>query len=477
MKMVYKERMPTNTSNRLKRIKSGVFSRGFALAQVAVGAGARAASHAVGNIFADESEKAERFKEMLISQMDVLAKEFGQLKGSIMKVGQMLSVYGEHFLPPEANAILKSLQNQSPPLEWKGIEKVLKKQLSKEILDTIEVERDPLASASLGQVHLAHRKSDGLKIALKIQYPGVDRAIEGDLKALKSIFSISRLIPKGQKYDALFEEVQEMLYQEVDYKRELVLTQEFQALLKNNARYVVPTPIPELSTKRVLATTLEEGVPVDSPEVLGLSQERRNELGNAALELYFRELFVLGAVQTDPHFGNYRIRLRKDENDIDRLILLDFGAVRKLPDKFRSSYLKVVRGAFERDPAQIVKGALEMDFLRPEDPEELRSIFVDLSFQITEPFYSPTTPGVSTEFFNSDGSYRWGESDLPKRVARKGSEFGFAFRLRPPPREFVFLDRKLAGIFIFLSVLKVQIRGSDVIDKVLVEAVKSGSIS
>jgi predicted unusual protein kinase regulating ubiquinone biosynthesis (AarF/ABC1/UbiB family) len=455
-----------STKERLNRIKSTALSRGLALAKVSVSAGARAATHAMGNVFASESEKAERFKEMMISQMGLLSRELGQLKGSVMKVGQMLSMYGEQFLPPEANAVLKSLQSQSPPLAWKAVEKVIQKQLSPEVLAQLEIDPEPIASASLGQVHRAKRKSDGRLFAIKIQYPGVDRAIEGDLKTLRSILSISKLIPKGPKYDELFEEVRTMLHQEVDYARELLTTQEFQKALADDPRYIVPETFPEFSTGRILTTSFEDGVAVDSPEVLGLSQERRNAIGCLALDLYFRELFQLQAVQTDPHFGNYRVRLGQNGQP-DQLILFDFGAVRKLEKPFLDPYLEVVRGAHLRDRARIVQGAQKLGFLRPEDTEEQLAIFIELCYLVAEPFFTPTTPGVPKEFFDPDGAYQYGESDLPKRAARKGGQYAFAFKLRTPPREIIFLDRKLGGLFIFLSVLKVRLRGRDVIAKYL----------
>ena len=449
---------------RLSRIKSGVFSRGLALAKVSVSVSAKAASHAVGTLFSSDSEKSDRFKEMLISQVELLARELGQLKGSLMKVGQLLSMYGEHFLPPEANAILKSLQNQSPPLEWKAIEKVIDRHYPPETRALLEIEHEPVASASLGQVHRAVRKSDGRLLALKIQYPGVDQAIEGDLKALRSLLSLSKLIPMGQKYDELFQEVRAMLHQEVDYARELKLTQEFYARLSDDSRFVVPEAIEEFSTRRILATSFEDGVPIDSPEVLGLSQERRNALGMAMLQLYFRELFEFGAVQTDPHFGNYKIRL--DPKGIrDQLILFDFGAVRKLPQSFLQPYLEIVRGSHLSDPARVLRGAMELGFIKPEDSDQQRSIFLELCSLFTEPFHTSDTPGVSSHLFDPDGSYRWGESDLAKRVAKKGTEFVFAFKLRTPPREILFLDRKLGGIFVFLSVLKVRLRGKEIVQK------------
>lgn len=452
-----------DTKNRLNHIKSGMLSRGLSLARVSVSAGARVASHAMGNLFSGtEEEKAERFKAMLVAQMEALSRELGQLKGSLMKVGQLLSMYGEHFLPAEANALLKSLQSQSPPLAWDQIRKTIQRQLSPEVLSQVEIDPEPLASASLGQVHRARRKTDGVWLAMKVQYPGVDQAIDGDLKALQSVLSISKLIPKGPKYDELFKEVRAMLHQEVDYTRELETTRHFRAKLADDSRFIIPDVIPELSTRRILTTTFEEGLPVDSPEVLALSQERRNALGAAALALYFRELFEFGAVQTDPHFGNYRVRLGKDGAP-DQLVLLDFGAVRKLSKSFLDPYLEMIRGAHSRDAERVIKGATSVGFLVPEDTDEMKKVFVDLCFMITEPFYGPTTPGIRPEAFTSSGAYRFGESDLPLRVAKKAGQLAMTFKFRTPPREIVFLDRKLGGMFVFLSVLKAELNGNEII--------------
>jgi predicted unusual protein kinase regulating ubiquinone biosynthesis (AarF/ABC1/UbiB family) len=212
---------PPSKKPPLKKIRESALSRGWALARVSVAVGAKAAGHAVGSVFSSEESKAESLKELLKSQMTLLAKELGQLKGSVMKVGQMLSMYGEHFLPPEANAVLKSLQSQSPPMDWSTIEKSLKKNLGEEVLAELEIDHEPLASASLGQVHKAKQRLDGRELAIKIQYPGVDQAIEGDLKALKSILSVSKLIPRGPALDDMFKEVRQMLHQEVDYSRSL----------------------------------------------------------------------------------------------------------------------------------------------------------------------------------------------------------------------------------------------------------------
>jgi predicted unusual protein kinase regulating ubiquinone biosynthesis (AarF/ABC1/UbiB family) len=435
----------------LKSIKSGPLSRGLALAKVTVSAGTKAASHALGNLFGDESGKEDRLREMLTSQMDLLSRELGKLKGSVMKVGQMLSMYGEHLLPPEANQLLKSLQNQSPPLAWEAIEKQLKRQLGVEKLALLDIDREPHASASLGQVHRAVIKATGERLALKIQYPGVDQAIESDLSALRSLLTMSKLIPKGPKYDELFKEVRQMMHQEVDYSKELVATDEFRELFADDALVVVPRTYPEFSSKRVLATSFEEGVSMESAEALSLSQERRNAIGLKFLDIYFRELFMLGRLQTDPHFGNYRVRLGAD-GEPDRLVLLDFGAVRKFPKEFLTPYFAMLRAVYAHDDREVEKAAEKLGFLFGDDPEELKIAFCKLCYLFTEPFEPANQP------------YDWGASDLPKRVVKVASDIVWGFRLRVPPREVVFLDRKMGGVFVVLSVLKVKASARELLE-------------
>ncbi len=435
---------------KLTEVKSSSWSRGLALAKMSVTAGTQAASHAIGGLFASETEKNERFKALLKSQAGLLARELGQLKGSLMKAGQMLSVVGEHLLPPEVNEILKSLQSQSPPVDWPGIEKTLKRNLG-EKLARLQVDPEPVASASLGQVHRARTTGgagapEGVELALKVQYPGVDKAIEGDLKALRSILSISKIIPKGPRYDEMFREVRQMLHQEVDYSRELEFIETYRKNIGDDPRYVIPRTFPEFSTHRVLAMSYEQGVAIDSPEVAALPQERKNAIAESFFDLYLRELFHFGMVQTDAHLGNFRVRLGTGGAP-DALVLLDFGAVRKVSKAFLDPYHVMLRGVFHRNGAQALEGATGAGFLKEDDEPELREAFLKLLLMIGE----PVAPGTGEL-----GGYDWASSDLPPRLAKAGTEIAVLFRLRPPPREVVFLDRKLPGLFTFMTVLRAR---------------------
>ncbi len=430
----------------LDSIKSKLLSRGLSLAKITLRAGSRAASHSFSQLVLNRTERGERFNSYLTEQIQLLTTELGQLKGSLMKAGQLLSIYGEHFLPPEANELLKSLQFQSPPVRFSVLQPLLLAELGPKRLEELEIDPTPYAAASLGQVHRATRLSDGQQLAVKIQYPEVDKAIVSDLRFLKVILSTSKLIPKGPRFDQIFDEVKTMLEQEVDYRNELAFTQLFYELLRDDPRYKVAIAFPEYCSQRVMTTEYMGGKASDSPEVLALSQEQRNQLGQAYLELYLRELFEFAAVQTDPHFGNYRIHIDPSGAQ-DQLILLDFGAVRRVDSDFLKPYRNLVLSALNQDGEGVTRAGRDLGLLKDSDPPELVQKYLDLCFLITEPFYGPD-------------SYDWGASDLPQRVAKVGTEMVAAFHLRTPPHQSLFLDRKLGGTFVFLSKLgcKAQFR-------------------
>lgn len=421
----------------MKKVKSGVFQRGFALAKLTLKSGGIAAS-SIGNKDKDQH---------LIDQMKLLSKELGLLKGSVMKVGQTLSMYGEHFLPPKANEYLKDLQFNSPPLEWSGIQKFLVEEIGPEKLSELEIQEKSVAAASLGQVHVATHKATGQKLAIKVQYPGVESAIKSDLKAIKGILSITKVLPRSLNTDQFFEEIESMLIQETNYNYERIWTQQIYDHLKDDPRFIVPQIQERYCSKHVITSTFESGIAVDSPQVKALSQERRNQLAIHYLDLYFKELFELKLVQTDPHLGNYRIRLNPDGRD--QIVLYDFGAMREVPDHFGHPFKDLVEGAAKQDKELIYQSAYRLGYLQQDDPDSLKERYFNVCKLIGEPF----TEDPNMPFTDSEGNYDWQTTDLPKRVSLAAKDIFKNHKLRVPPRESVFLDRKLAGAFIFTSVL------------------------
>ncbi|MGH8505313.1 MAG: ABC1 kinase family protein, partial [Stenotrophobium sp.] len=352
-------------------LKTRPLERNIALTRLGLGAGAKIAFHSVANIFRGDIRRDQADREFFARQAQILADELGQLKGSVMKAGQMLSLYGQYFLPEEAVDILSGLQDDSPPVQWRVVAPVLERCIGKSRLGELEVDEQPIAAASLGQAHRAWRKRDGFPLCVKIQYPGVANAIDSDIKTLSRLLLMTRLTPKDMDLTPVFSEVREMLLREVDYYAEAKFTQTFAENLAGDRRFAVPKIFPEYSGNMVLTSSFEEGVSVRDEIVTALPQARRNRLARSFLELFLREFFDWRLLQSDPHFGNYRLRL--DDAGNDRIVLLDFGATRRFEPTFVANYSDIVAGAIDGDRARTARGAVAIGLLKESFPAHVTS--------------------------------------------------------------------------------------------------------
>lgn len=429
-------------------LKTRPLQRNLVLTRLGLSAGTRIAAHEIANLFRGDQARQESDRTFYRDQAARLADELGRLKGSVMKVGQMLSLYAQYFLPPEAVEVLSGLQDSTPPVAWKSLQPVLVRALGRTRLAELEIDREPLASASLGQVHRARRRSDGAELVLKIQYPGVADAIESDIRTLSRLISMTRLAPRGLNLEPVYAEVKEMLHREVDYLAEGEHTGRYRALLEADRRYAVPQVYREYSSDQVLALSYEPGLNVRDATVQALPESRRIALASAALELFLRELFDWGMVQTDPHFGNYRIRVGPD---CDQLVLLDFGATRLFGRGFVDAYREMLRGALHRDREMMLRGATGIGLMHDDFPPPVLDAFTGLCELIVEPFQG----GPGAPWRTANGDYDWGGSDLPNRVGSKIARDALSRWFRIPPREIVFLHRRLAGVFILIAALDV----------------------
>lgn len=445
----------------ISSIKTGSIERNIALTRLGLGAGAKIAAHSVANIFRGRIDRDEANRDFYERQARILADELGKLKGSVMKAGQMLSLYGQYFLPEEAVAVLAQLQDNTPPVQWRVVQPVLKKSLGRAKLAELEIEETPIAAASLGQAHRAWRKKDRLPLCVKIQYPGVAASIDSDIRSLSRVLQLTRMMPKGSGLEPIFAELREMLMREVDYRAERRFTEAFAQKLKGDTRYVVPQVLGDYSTEMVLTTSFEEGVSVREDAVHHLSQERRNQLGRAFFELFLREFFEWRMVQTDPHFGNYRIR--PDGKGGDHLVLLDFGATRIFPQEFVKAYGNLVRGAIEGDHERLWEGGCGIGLLNRAMPLAVLQAFARLCELIVEPFNDPKSGKTPTELLTGKGEYRWGDSDLPMRVGKLAAVNSISYHFRIPPREIMFLHRRIAGVFIVMATLKAELNLREVL--------------
>lgn len=449
----------------IKRIKTGFFERRMELAKAGFISGSKILSHSAANFWAAPEEKERRNKELMAEQAQYMADELGKLKGSVVKIGQMMALYGEYFLPKEITDALHSLEDDTTDLEWPAIEAQLREELGQAKLNKLEIEETPLASASLGQVHRARRIKDGKELCIKVQYPGVAKSIDSDFNAIIQLLTFSQMITSQRAFDQWFREARTMLHQEVDYKQEAGNTQFAAQMLADDERFIVPEIFTEFSTGKILTTSYEPGLVVTDPEIEALPLRRRNHLAKASLDLYLTELFEWGEMQTDPNFGNYRIRLGGAKQP-DRIILLDFGAMKKFPASFLNPFRNMISSAYHEERESFIEQAIALEFMRADYPTEVLENFADVAMEIIEPLaaHHHNAPDF---VLNERGEYRWAESNLPRRVAKKASQASLSKYFALPPKEFMFMNRKLLGVYSFIKTLKAEFNGGELLRKFL----------
>src|SRR5438477_3181236 len=209
---------------------------------------------------ATEEERARLEERFAIRTAQDVAEVLGGMKGAIMKAGQMISFVAEG-LPPEAQEALATLQAEVPPMAPSLAESVVRAELgddpSKLFLDW---DPEPIAAASIGQVHKAVLH-DGREVAVKVQYPGIDKAIKGDLDNAEMLYGLfASFALKNMDVKGLVDELRARMYDELDYTLEARLQAEFAAMYRGHPFVHVPDVVPELSTRRVLVSDWVDGM-------------------------------------------------------------------------------------------------------------------------------------------------------------------------------------------------------------------------
>lgn len=385
--------------------------------------------------------------EARVDQAKYITENLAQLKGAAMKVGQMLSIDSADYFPPEAMAVLSKLQASAEPVPFEVIRKVLEEDITPKALgefDELKPEAD--AAASIGQVHRA--KLGTQDVAVKVQYPGVAESIDSDLKILRGLAS-TLVGATGRNVDltGLFQELTRVLKQEADYQTEMKLMQEYKdriQTLPDAELYRVPTPIPTHSGRRVLTMTWEPGASIDMWLKSRPQLERRERLAHAILQLFCREFFEWGLVQTDPNFANFLIG-RDAKTGKDTLVLLDFGATIRYDDEFRVRYRTFLSAMGSLDPETIISEGIAFGLISEKESTEAKQLFAELMKLSIEPFFAELQP------------FRFEDADYARRTREAGTRFARSLKHSPPPERILFLQRKLGGLFNFVKKLDVQL--------------------
>ncbi len=414
----------------MAKIPTGLWSRGSKL----VGMATKMAANELGTRLKTwESEKDRIQSKIELAQ--TIVKTMSELKGASMKLGQLMSMDMGEYLPPEVTKVLETLHQNATFLPYEKIEAILKEELGDKFQHLTDISQTPLAAASIGQVHSA--TLDGKTVVIKVQYPGVADSIPSDLKLLKMLMkNVSFVQGKDTDLDPFFKEVEEVLIRETDYINECEMLKRYRDVFKDSD-YVVPLVYPDYSTKKIITMERIHGKSLNEWTEKSLLGERQ-ALAHQMMSLYLEEFFKHGLVQTDPNPGNFLLTQN------NKMALLDFGAVKEYDRDFIENYRKVLIASFKQDKNKILEESVKMNFIDPRENDEVKDLYLQMMDCLAAPFRQEHPFDFADKKFYEDSK------NLSWTLTRK-------CKYSPPPKDLLFLHRKLAGVFILVKKLEVKL--------------------
>lgn len=425
-------------------VPTGRLARGAPL----VSLGARTGLGRVGVLLRPGTRDARRHRseEFHVRTAERYAALLGDMKGALMKAGQLLSFVDTAGILPEEHRplyqqALQVLQADAPPMEPEAVSAAVEAELGRppgQVFDWFSPE--PVAAASIGQVHAA--RLDGRQLAVKVQYPGVAEAIRSDLANTDLVAGLLRFgaaalpgFTTNVDVKAVAEEICERVVEELDYGIELRNQREFADLYRDHPFIRIPEVVPELSTARVLTMDFVDGRRFQA--ACQSSKELRDRWGEVVARFVYGSLFRFHLFNADPHPGNYLF------HEDGTVTFLDFGCVKRFSEQHVALMRDLDRATLAGDAARLHRTWVELGLLDPADevdPEQILGWY-RLSYEplLAEQPYTYTrefAAGAVQRHFDPFGEWR----DVVRH-----------FRM---PREFVFLNRIIFGLFSVVGMLE-----------------------
>ncbi|MEN3322393.1 AarF/UbiB family protein [Mariniflexile soesokkakense] len=365
-----------------------------------------------------------------------------QLKGSALKVAQMLSM--EKSIMPQAYVERFSLAQFSvPPLSPPLVIKTFKNYFGKlpnELYDSFNT--TSVNAASIGQVHIATK--DGKKLAVKIQYPGVAQSIATDLALVKPI-AMKMFNIKGKDSDKYFKEVEGKLIEETNYVLEIKQSKEIAFACSHISNLLFPNYYEELSSDRIITMDYMHGEHLSEFTSHNTNQETANKLGQALWDFYMFQIHKLKKVHADPHPGNFLV------SKTGELIALDFGCMKTIPNDFYIPYFELAKPQNISNQSYFVEKLYELEILREDDSKEEVEFFTEMFHELlslfTQPFHVETFDFSDSDFFGkiTELGQRYSKNtELRKMNGNRGS------------KHFIYINRTFFGLYNLMFDLKAK---------------------
>jgi predicted unusual protein kinase regulating ubiquinone biosynthesis (AarF/ABC1/UbiB family) len=418
-------------------IKRGsMLTRNTELVRLGAKVGATYASASARKVFSSAERRVEIDHQTELKTAAQVSERLGNMKGALMKLGQMAS-YLDDGLPAPMRAALSQLQASAPPMSSDLAAQVIERELGGDPHKIfIEWDPIPIASASIGQVHRAvvldPKTGKERAVAVKVQYPGVDKAIDADLKNADLLGALLQQGFSGLDPSDMVQEVKERIREELDYSREAHNQTIFANYYSGHPYINVPEVLPTFSTSRVLTSELVNGM--SFAQLMETDQEQKNLAGECLFRFVFRSLYGMHKFNGDPHPGNYIF------HEDGRITFLDFGLVKHFTDTEMNTFISMVKSAaFESDiPAfrQVLENAGMLQLNAPVETDEVGTYFGR--------FYEPV---------RQDQEITWTPSYASGIVRHTFDRSSPIAQYATVPKPFVFIQRINLGLYAILGEL------------------------
>ena len=371
----------------------------------------------------------------------------GELKGGAMKFGQALSVFEaalpENLTLPYREALVR-LQEGAPPMPATQVHRVLGEQFGRDWSSRFaEFDDQPAAAASIGQVHRA-TWHDGLPVAVKVQYPGAGPALMADLSQLSRFARLFGVLVPGIDVKPLLAELRARVSEELDYSLEADAQRIFAAEYADDPQIVIPRIV--ASAPKVLVSEWLDGVPMAAIIASG-TQQQRNLAGELFATLHFSAPPRCGLLHADPHPGNFRLV------DGERLGVLDFGAVARLPARVPGTIGRLSRLAIDGDAQAVLDGLRAEGFVRPQVTVDAQGIL---------DYLSPVLEPLRTETFKFTRSWMRAEAARMGDPRSDAAQLGRQLNLPP---EYLLVHRVTLGSIGVLCQLDAEARYRAIVER------------
>lgn len=354
-----------------------------------------------------------------------LRAALGDLKGPLMKVAQMLSTIPD-ALPLEYANELAQLQSNAPSMGWPFVKRRMQAELGSDWQTKFaSFEKEACAAASLGQVHRAVHLNGDL-LACKLQYPQMASVVEADLAQLRLIFKFYEKYDRAINTSQILEEISDRLLEELDYTREAKHIDLYRHMLKDQPGAHVPSFYTELSTRRLLTMSWQEGTPLSS--IVDRSQACRNQVARNMFRAWYIPFYSYGIIHGDPHLGNYTFR------PDDSVNMLDFGCMRIFPPRFVEGVIHLYNALLHEDMDMAVEAYKSWGFVNPS--KELIEVLNGWAGFLYGPVMDNRVRLIDE---TQRGVYG---REVASKVHEQLRKIGGV----TPPAEFVFMDRAAIGL-------------------------------